>query len=89
MQTATTVRRVAIIGSPPGLGLSPTLLAASPQFHAEPARHRPAGGTSRATPEQLGERRLRALGALAHHRSASPASPAIPRAGRMRTAVQL
>ena len=38
MQTTTAVRRVAVIGTPPGLGLRPTLIASSPHFHAEPAR---------------------------------------------------
>jgi hypothetical protein len=28
------VRRVAIIGTPPGLGMGPTLIAASPSFRA-------------------------------------------------------
>jgi hypothetical protein len=41
METTTAVRHVAIIGTPPGLGLRPTLLASSPLFHAEP-RRRPA-----------------------------------------------
>jgi hypothetical protein len=41
METTTAVRRVAIIGTPPGLGLSPTLIAASPQFHVQP-RQKPA-----------------------------------------------
>jgi hypothetical protein len=42
METTTAVRRVAIIGTPPGLGLSPTLIASSPYFHAQP-RQKPAG----------------------------------------------
>jgi len=41
MQTSTAVRRVAIIGTPPGLGLRPTLIASSPHIHAEP-RQKPA-----------------------------------------------
>ena len=41
METTTAVRRVAIIGTPPGLGLAPTLIASSPHFHAQP-RQRPA-----------------------------------------------
>ena len=41
METTTAVRRVAIIGTPPGLGLRPTLIASSPHFHAEP-RPKPA-----------------------------------------------
>jgi hypothetical protein len=36
LQTTTSVRRVAIIGTAPGLGLRPTLLAPSPRFQAEP-----------------------------------------------------
>jgi hypothetical protein len=40
METTTAVRRVAIIGTPPGLGLSPTLIASSPHFHAPPVRRR-------------------------------------------------
>jgi hypothetical protein len=37
LQTTASVRRVAIIGSPPGLGLGPTLLASSPRFRVNQA----------------------------------------------------
>ena len=36
--TTPLVRRVAILGAAPGLGMGPTLLASSPRFHAEPRR---------------------------------------------------
>jgi hypothetical protein len=35
-ESPTPVRRVAIIGRPPGLGMGPTLIAASPRFRSYP-----------------------------------------------------
>jgi hypothetical protein len=40
IRSTTSVRRVAIIGAPPGLGLGITLLAASPRFRGS-AQSRP------------------------------------------------
>jgi hypothetical protein len=37
-ENTTSVRRVAIIGTPPGLGMAPTLLVSSPRFQAQPKR---------------------------------------------------
>ena len=46
------VRRVAIIGTPPGLGMGPTLIAASPSFRAYSPRAA-ATGSGSVTPASL------------------------------------
>jgi hypothetical protein len=77
METTTAVRRVAIIGTPPGLGLAPTLIASSPHFRAQPRpkpaeqphprdfRRSSASASTLAEPTRVSRRgRRRLLGAL-------------------------
>ena len=78
-ETTTSVRRVAIIGTPPGLGMRPTLLVSSPRFQAQPRAAAEPVRTPEEQPHPRGFRRHSAsLSALsARSRAGRPRRPRI------------
>jgi hypothetical protein len=73
------VRRVAIIGTPPGLGLRPTLLVSSPRFQAQARTVAEPQRTPEEQPHPHGfRRRSYSLSPLsAHSRAGRPRRPRI------------